>query len=60
MQWISILERLPAKAGKYVVKTETALGGNKFDCVYKIHENGKTSWDCSGQIVTHWLDEEKN
>lgn len=57
MKWISILERLPEQAGRYVVKTETALGGNKFDCRYTIHQNGSRSWDCSGQIVTHWLEE---
>ncbi len=57
MQWVNNLKRQPTKPGKYIVKTETMLGENKFNCRFTINENGKTSWDCSGQIVTHWLEE---
>ena len=49
---VSIKDRLPDKEGKYIVITKTLLGGNKFQTSF----SGK-SFDASGQIVTHWLEE---
>lgn len=52
MQWIDNLKEQPDKPGKYIVRTKTQMGNNRFDCEW----TGK-HWSCNNQIVTEWLKE---
>ena len=52
----SVDKELPTESGKYIVYTITPHGnGNIFNCEFHIKENGKHTWSCSNQKVTHWL-----
>lgn len=53
MKWIEYDSDNPPPAGKYVVKTTTQMNNtNKFECSF----SGK-NWNCSNQVVTHYLNE---
>ena len=56
MKWVSVSDELPDSSGKYIVKTKTLLGGNRFDARLHVSKSKKT-WDVSNQVVTHWLKE---
>lgn len=57
MEWIDVSLEQPKKAGKYVVKTRTTMGGtHKVEANYSI-TNNKGHFNVSNQIVTHWLKE---
>lgn len=56
MRWISIDDRLPDKAGKYIVKTKTFLGYNRFEATLHVSDSKRT-WDVSNQVVIEWLEE---
>ena len=56
---VSVKDELPKENGKYIVITETnpMKNVNVFQCHFKRSEEGKITWGCNNQIVTHFLKE---
>ena len=57
MEWIDIKLEEPSTEGKYLVKTLTSMGNiHRIESI--CHKNkGKMHFNCTNQIVTHWLKE---
>jgi len=52
----SVEDELPKENGKYIVFTNTPFNNqNIFECSFKRTKEGKITWGCNNQIVTHWL-----
>ena len=56
---VSVKDELPKESGKYFVFAESIFSKkiNRFDCRFYLHANGKHAWDCSNQVIIHWLKE---
>ena len=55
---ISVKDELPKEDGKYIVFTVTPFKNvNVIEISFKRSEEGKITWGCNNQIVTHFLKE---